>query len=92
MCSELSTSNQVITYAQIVKCIHLINHWCEMATVNVTVGMTPEMLQSIDRDLENRDMSRAEYIRRAVRNCEGTPFESPDATLDELKDAEKGAA
>lgn len=58
-----------------------------MATVNVTVGMTPEMLDTVDEQAEKHDMSRARYIREAVREAESTPFEC-DMTLEELADDE----
>jgi Arc/MetJ-type ribon-helix-helix transcriptional regulator len=66
-----------------------------MATVNVTIGMTPEMLQEVDEQAEKCDMSRAEYVRTAIREANSTPFECPDFTLEELADSqpvEEGAA
>lgn len=41
-----------------------------MATVNVTVGFTPQMLTEIDRQWQDdpRFGSRAEYIRACVRS------------------------
>ena len=41
-----------------------------MASINVTVGMTPQMLAAVDQEWENdaRFGSRAEYIRACVRS------------------------
>jgi len=66
-----------------------------MATVNVTIGMTPEMLNEIDEQAEKLGMSRAEYVRTAIRESSSTPFELPDFTLAELADSQpvdEGAA
>ena len=48
-------------------------------SVNVTVSMPPEMVEDIDA--ARGSMSRAKYIRHAVRNSEGTPFEAADGDL-----------
>ncbi|MFC7131642.1 MULTISPECIES: CopG family transcriptional regulator [Salinibaculum] len=63
-----------------------------MVTVNITVGMTPEMLEDVDREADNADMSRAEYIRHCIRQAEDSPFDTPEKTLGELADDQKGAA
>lgn len=59
-----------------------------MATVNVTVGMTPEMLDDIDVETEKHDMSRAAYIRHCVRQANDSPFDIPDSSLEAEEDAE----
>ncbi|MFC7069511.1 ribbon-helix-helix domain-containing protein [Halobaculum lipolyticum] len=43
-------------------------------SANVTVSMPMEMVQNIDAEADALGMSRAEYIREAVRNANGTPF------------------
>jgi ATP-dependent DNA ligase len=67
-----------------------------MATVNVTTGMTPEMLEEIDQEAKKCDMSRAEYVRTSIREANGTPFECPEITLEQLANGqpveEEGAA
>ena len=67
---------------------------CAMS-VNVTVSMPIEMVHDIDDEADKCDMSRAEYIRNAIRESNSTPFECPDFTLEELADSqpvEEGAA
>lgn len=64
----------------------VINHYC-MVTVNVTVGMTPEMLEEIDDAIESNSSidSRSQFIRKAIKGCPGTPFDDPQTELlDEL--------
>lgn len=66
-----------------------------MATVNVTVGMTPEMLAKIDSHTEEFDMSRAEWIRHCIRQAEDSPFECPENSIAETTaevDTDEGAA
>jgi len=67
-----------------------------MASVNVTVGMPPEMLDSIDDEAEKHDISRARYIRAAIRDANGTPFDSDEVDLtvndDDAAEAQMGGA
>lgn len=64
-----------------------------MATVNVTVNMTPEMLADIDESAESHEMSRAQWIRHCIRQAEDSPFDTPEQTLrEESESTEKGAA
>lgn len=67
-----------------------------MASVNVTVNMPPEMLGDIDDEAEKLDMSRARYIRAAVREANSTPFSSADVDLvvddSDVEEAQKGGA
>lgn len=67
-----------------------------MATVNVTVGMTPDMLQRIDELCEDLGISRARFIRACVRNETTTPFDPADVDLeardDDAAEAQTGAA
>ncbi len=64
-----------------------------MASVNVTVNMPPEMLADVDQGAEENDMSRAQYIRHAIREADSTPFDTPEETLAEIADdGQKGAA
>lgn len=46
-----------------------------MATVNVTVGMTPEMLDDIDDAADEAGVSRSQWIRERIREAETSPFE-----------------
>jgi len=62
-----------------------------MATVNVTVGMTPDMLATIDEEAESRGWSRAKTIRHFIRECEESPLEKLNAS-DEPAEESKGAA
>lgn len=50
-------------------------------SVNVTVSMQMEMVDSIEEEAERLGMSRAEYIRHCVRQAEDSPFECPDTVL-----------
>jgi len=67
-----------------------------MATVNVTVGMTPEMLADIDEMADKLGISRARLIRVCVRNETNTPFDPADIDLtandDDAAEAQTGAA
>jgi len=62
-----------------------------MATVNVTVGMPPEMLEEIDDEAEARGWSRARTIRFYIEQADESPFEKPRAS-DEGAEDQKGAA
>lgn len=68
----------------------LIIDYC-MANVNVSVNMTPEMLDRVDEEAGKYDMSRARYIRRCIRQAEDTPFDPPENDLS-AEDGQKGAA
>lgn len=67
-----------------------------MASVNVTVNMPPEMLAEIDDEKDRLEMSRAQYIRAAVREASSTPFSSADVDLvaddTDAEDSQTGAA
>jgi len=71
-------------------CMAVINQYC-MATVNVTFGMTPNMLEEVDEEADKHNMSRAEYMRHCIRQANDSPFEQPEQTLAEVAD-ETGAA
>jgi hypothetical protein len=62
-----------------------------MATVNVTIGMTPEMLDTIDDVADERGWSRAKTVRHYIRKCEESPFEQPSASEQGAEES-KGAA
>lgn len=62
-----------------------------MASVNVTVNMTPEMLHDVDAEAKKHDMSRAEWIRHCIRQAKDSPFDQPEQTLAEVAD-ETGVA
>jgi len=49
-----------------------------MATVNVTVGMTPEMLDDIDDAADKEGVSRAQWIRERIREADGSPFDQDE--------------
>ena len=54
-----------------------------MVTINVTVGMTPEMLEKIDTAVENSDFdSRSQYIRTTVKDASASPFEQEGRLTD----------
>lgn len=75
------------------KCVRLINEYCNMASVNVTVNMPPEMLDNIDDAVEGCERSRAQYIRDAIREAPSTPCEPvDDVDADENATAPEGAA
>ncbi len=50
-------------------------------SVQVTVSMPMEMVQEIDYEADKQGMSRAQYIREAIRLANGTPFVSDRTTL-----------
>jgi len=52
-----------------------------MPHANVTVGMEPSMLSTIEDERERHGMSRAEYIRHCIRQAQDSPFEIPDTVL-----------
>lgn len=52
-----------------------------MPHANVTVGMEPSMLATIEDERERHGMSRAEYIRHLVRQAHDSPFDRPDTVL-----------
>ncbi|MFC6785102.1 ribbon-helix-helix domain-containing protein [Halobaculum halobium] len=56
-------------------------------SANVTVTMPMEMVNNIDEEADLLGMSRAEYIRNAVRTANGTPFDYPNDLLTEKKNA-----
>jgi len=75
-----------------------------MASINVTVGMTPQMLAAVDQEWEDdpRFGSRAEYIRACVRSdtevqlpCEEHEIEDEPSFKERMlndEDPRKGAA
>lgn len=70
-----------------------------MATINVTVGMTPEMLDQIDEMAEKLDVSRARAIRVCLRQANASPLafrEQDRHTLEvddsDAEEAQRGAA
>jgi len=67
-----------------------------MASVNVTVGMSPEMLDKIDDEADKYGVSRARYIREAIRDADTTPFDADDVDLqvndDDAAEAQMGGA
>ena len=52
-----------------------------MPHANVTVGMEPSMLATIEEERERHGMSRAEYVRHLVRQAHDSPFDQPDTVL-----------
>jgi hypothetical protein len=62
-----------------------------MVSVNVTVAMTPEMLEDIDDEADARGWSRARTIRHFIEQADESPFEKP-TVADERVEDEKGAA
>lgn len=71
--------------------VELISNYC-MVFVNVTVNMTPEMLEQVDNDADALGMNRAEYIRHAIRQADDTSFEEPEAKNAEVTEEQTGAA
>jgi Arc/MetJ-type ribon-helix-helix transcriptional regulator len=50
-------------------------------SANVTVHMPIEMVHDIDAEADALGMSRAEYIRNAIRLANGSPFDSDLSSL-----------
>jgi hypothetical protein len=44
--------------------------------MNVTIGMTPEMVEKIDDEAEERGWSRAKAVRYYIRTSEESPIEN----------------
>lgn len=57
--------------------------------VNLTVGVSPELAEKIDRLAEQHGMSRAKLIRTILRNSSETPFDPAEITLVDDADAEE---
>jgi len=52
-----------------------------MPHANVTVGMTPDMLVTVEEEAQKHEMSRAEYVRHLIRQAHDSPFDEPDTQL-----------
>lgn len=55
--------------------------------VNLTLGVSPEMAQTIEDEAEARDMSRNEYLRHLISEAESSPFEEPSDPLPSAKNS-----
>lgn len=65
-------------------------HWfndsfCMAISVNVTIAMPPEMVETIDKEADRHDMSRAQYVRHLVQQARDSPFDEPDLRLSGAK-------
>lgn len=49
-----------------------------MATLNVTIGMTPDMVDKIDAEADERGWSRAKTVRHFIRKCDESPIDEED--------------
>jgi len=72
-----------------------------MASIPVSIGMTPQMLAAVDSEWENdsRFGSRAEYIRACIRSdidvqlpCEQHEIEDEPSLKNRVVNDQKGAA
>jgi len=61
-----------------------------MPHANVTVGMEPSMLVTVEDEADKHDMSRAEYIRHLIRQAHDSPFDTPERTLCKDENYENG--
>jgi len=50
-------------------------------SVNVTISMSPEMVQKATEQAEEHGMSRSEYLRHLIRQADDSPYETPEKSL-----------
>jgi metal-responsive CopG/Arc/MetJ family transcriptional regulator len=48
---------------------------------NISVGMTPEMVEDIDEEARKLGISRSRYIRAVLKNSVETPFDPADIDI-----------
>jgi hypothetical protein len=66
--------------------------------VNLTLGVTPEMAETIEDEAEKHGVSRNKYLRALVREAESSPFDASESDVDltvddsEAVEAQKGGA
>jgi metal-responsive CopG/Arc/MetJ family transcriptional regulator len=50
----------------------------DVATMNVTIGMDPDMVEELDDEAERRGWSRSKTVRYLLRECDESPLPLED--------------